>query len=105
MAKQYAVVRTTGEGIARRRWVMSLHATRVLAEARLRSYVAGVLDGSLESAGAVSQYLPAGEGTRNLVPAMKVYGVTDMARPRAYYTGPVYVRKRDAALARTKKSA
>lgn len=104
---QFAVIRTTGTGIAKKRWIMSIHATRDLGNARLRAYVQGVLDGSRESAAAIARFLPHGEPLVNLVPALRVVGVEDHAKPRAFYTGKIFSRKARLSLhahSRTKKT-
>jgi hypothetical protein len=100
--RQYAVIDARTKGTAKGVWVLSTHASREMAEARLRAYVQGILDGTRESAAAVGQYLPAGKSFVDLVPHLQVFGVSAKCERRTFYAGPLYSRRVKGA---TKKTA
>lgn len=84
--RQYAIVDT------RTRWILSTHSTKEGAEARLRVFVAALVDGTRESARSIAPFLPPGYSQKDLVANLVVYGVSLSATAKAVYTGPFYVR-------------
>ena len=99
-SKTYAVLLRHVDPSTRRpgNWVMSVHATREAAWARLQAYIASATDASWDSRQSLAQWLPGSApltvaAMPSFISRVRIGRVENNATARDWYTGPVYVRR------------